>query len=68
MLCHNELRPVCKATVLNAFITSQTILNDENIPVPNVPNMLHGELKHIELNNKVNSVLKKLNPKKAMGC
>ncbi len=60
--------PVGKATVLNTFFTSQTILNDENIPVPNVPNMLHRELKHIELNfTEVKSVLKKLNPNKAMG-
>ncbi len=57
--------PVGKATVLNAFFTSQIILNDENIPVPNVPNMLH---RHIELNiTEVKSVLQKLNPNIAMG-
>ncbi len=42
---------VGKATVLNAFVTSQTVINNENSPVPNAANISLSERKYMELDN-----------------
>ena len=57
-----------KANVLNEFFTSQSYLNDGNIPVPEFPNLSSNTLTELHLQtSEVKKVLQKLKPNKSHG-